>query len=375
MKETGSTVTPAVTGRQAFEAGAGSEQPASLGAPTPSASAGKARDPWLDNARFILLAFVVVDHFSWPLLKGSETMNTLFYWLHLFHMPAFVMVTGYVSRSVVVNDAKAKGLVTRVLVPYLIFQTLYQLADPLIRKQELVRWSPLTPAWLMWFLAAMLVWRLMTPYLLRIRGILAISVAVSLLTGTIGGVSHMLSLDRVLSFLPFYVLGLVIRPTHLALLRTLPARICGIAVLVAAWPISAVLADRLGVHWIFWDRSYESMGSTALHGVAVRALLMLLAVLTSAAVLALSPTGKSWMTALGVGSLYGYLLHGFVAWGFKWTPIHEWFHGPAREVLFLAGCVVLTAALCSPWTQRVMRPLVEPRSDWLLRPRDGAAAR
>jgi fucose 4-O-acetylase-like acetyltransferase len=328
----------------------------------------------LDNARFILLAFVVVDHFSWPLLKNSETMTTLFYWLHLFHMPAFVMVTGFVSRSLVVNDAKARGLVTRVLVPYLIFQTLYQLADPLIRKQELVRWAPLTPAWLMWFLAAMLVWRLMTPYLLRIRWILPISVVVSLVAGAIGGVSHMLSLDRVLSFLPFYVLGLVIRREHLALLRTLPARIAGILVLVAAWPISALLADRLGVHWIFWDRSYASMGSATLAGIGIRALLIVLAVLTSAAILALTPPGRSWMTAFGMGSLYGYLLHGFAAWAFKWTPVHEWFHGAFREGLFLAGCVALTAALCSPPVQRVLRPLVEPRTDWLLLPRDGAQA-
>jgi len=334
----------------------------------------KQRDAWLDNVRFVLLAFVVMDHFMWPLLSGSRTMHVLFYWIHLFHMPAFVMVTGFFSRSLVVNDSRVRGVVTRILVPYLIFQTLYQLGDPLLHGGQLVQWAPLWPAWLMWFLAAMLVWRLMTPYLLRIRGILPISILVSLGTGAIAGVSHMLSMDRVLSFLPFFVLGLVIRREHLEVLRRVPARVAAVAVLVAAWPVAAVAADKLGVHWIFWDRSYASMHTTTVKGMAIRSILMVLAFATSAAVLALTPPAHNWMSALGRGSLYGYLLHGFIAWGFKWTSVHEWFNSPPRYALFLAGCVALTAALCSPWTQRALRPVIEPRTDWLLRRRDAEVA-
>jgi hypothetical protein len=76
------------------------------------------------------------------------------------------------------------------------------------------------------------------------------------------------------------------------------------------------------------------------------------------------------MSALGQGSPYGYLLHGFVAWGFKWTPLNHWFNSPLRYGLFLAGCVALTALLCSPPTQRLLRPVIEPKTEWLLRPRD-----
>ena len=300
---------------------------------TPSKPA-KARDHWLDNVRFVLLAFVVIDHFSWPLLSGSRTMHVLFYWIHLFHMPAFVMVTGFFSRSLVVNDSRARGLVTRILVPYLIFQTLYQLGDPLLHHGQLARWAPLTPAWLMWFLMAMLVWRLMTPYLMRIRWIFPLSIHISLGAGAIAGVNHLLSMDRVLSFLPFFVLGLVIRREHLDVLRRVPARVAAVVVLVAAWPVSAVAATHLGVHWIFWDRSYASLHVSTLEGVAIRSALMVLAFATSAAVLALTPSGKNWMSVLGQGSLYGYLLHGFIAWGFKWTSIHTWFNSPLRYVLY-----------------------------------------
>lgn len=346
-------------------------EPGSLS--TSARTVSQPRDAWLDNVRFILLAFVVIDHFSWPLLVESHAMTVLFYWLHLFHMPAFVIVTGFFSRSLVVNDSRARGLATRIVMPYLIFQTLYQLGAPLLQKGQLVRWAPLTPAWLMWFLAAMLAWRLMTPYLLRIRWILPISILVSLGTGAIGGVSHMLSIDRVLSFLPFFVAGLLVRREHLDILRTLPARLAAAAILVAAWPIAAALSDRLGVHWIFWDRSYESMHSTLVEGAAIRGLLMLLAFAASAAVLSLTPTGTSWMSTLGQGSSYGYLLHGFVAWGFKWTPLHDWFNSPPRYGLFLVCCVALTALLCSSPTQRLLRPVIEPRSGWLLRARDGEA--
>jgi len=68
-----------------------------------------ARDPWLDNAKMTLVTLVVIGHF-WAVLPDT-TFNDHFYdFLYLWHIPAFVFVTGYLSRSFEWTRTKLLGL-------------------------------------------------------------------------------------------------------------------------------------------------------------------------------------------------------------------------------------------------------------------------
>jgi fucose 4-O-acetylase-like acetyltransferase len=192
-------------------------------------------------------------------------------------------------------------------------------------------------------------------------------VLVSLGCGAIAGVTHTLSVDRVLSFLPFYVLGLTLRPEHIKALRQPRMRALGAAVLIAAWP----LADRLrtaNVHWIFWDRSYDALHVDTLHGIAYRGGLIVAAAATSLALIAVLPDRPSALSRWGRATLYGYLLHGFVVWGFKWTSLNEQVRSPLGYLLFVGACLVVSALLCSRAVQWLTKPVVEPSLGWLLKP-------
>ncbi|MBE9498737.1 acyltransferase family protein [Streptomyces sp. GKU 257-1] len=59
-----------------------------------------ARDPFLDNAKFLLIVLVVIGH-SWPmgLVEGSRTVKAGYLWISSFHMPAFILLSGYFSRG------------------------------------------------------------------------------------------------------------------------------------------------------------------------------------------------------------------------------------------------------------------------------------
>ncbi len=120
-----------------------------------------ARDPWLDNAKMTVVTLVVIGHF-WAVLPDT-TFNDHFYdFLYLWHIPAFVFVTGYLSRSFEWTRTKLLGLLTTVVVPYVIFESLYALFRIRVGND---RFDDLyaDPHWPLWYLAALFLWR-------RVRG-------------------------------------------------------------------------------------------------------------------------------------------------------------------------------------------------------------
>ena len=119
------------------------------------------RDPWLDNAKMALVTLVVLGH-AWTLLPDSGSTRSLYDALYAWHLPAFVFVTGYLSRSFAYTPARMWQLVRTVVVPYLIFECLLALFRIHVGGEDLSRLFE-NPHWPMWYLAALFFWRLLTP--------------------------------------------------------------------------------------------------------------------------------------------------------------------------------------------------------------------
>jgi hypothetical protein len=83
-----------------------------------------ARYPVLDNARFLLISLVVTGHLLEQLADSGPITAALYRWIYLFHMPAFVLISGAVSKATLTRR-RAFALVTGLLLPYVIFQALY----------------------------------------------------------------------------------------------------------------------------------------------------------------------------------------------------------------------------------------------------------
>jgi fucose 4-O-acetylase-like acetyltransferase len=335
------------------------------------------RDHRLDNAKFLLLALVVIGHSSQPYVYTSGVVDAFSYWIYLFHMPAFVFISGYFTRYSA-WDGKWIGSVARLVLTYLFLMVFYEQFEGLVttgrlRLPELLAPDEAgKPAEIMWFLVALVTWRSLAPLLMRIRYPLTFSVAVSLAAGMLPAVT-LLALDRTMAMLPFFVLGMSMRgvdPADLcrSLPRPLAAGVLGAALLAA--PLLVRVADR---GWFHWTRSYHSMGVPALGGMALRIVWMLLAVLLTAAFLALVPRARTWMSGLGAASLYGYAWHACLTWPFVESGgLSGAYTGPGHILALFAGCLGITVVLCSPPVRWLTRPVVEPPVDRLLR-RAGAS--
>ena len=317
-------------------------------APAPPRSR-QPRDPWFDNAKMLLVLLVVVGH-SWTLLPETVLNARLYDWLYLWHMPAFVMVTGYLSKRFTWSRRSLRRLVTTVVLPYMILEGLLALFRVHVGGEKLERlW--LNPHWPMWFLAALFFWRLATPVLKRLPHPVTAAVTISVLSGLLA--TELLDTNRVLGLLPFYVLGLVTEKRHVDALRTQHVRLLGLLVLAGGvWLVSV---GDLTAEWMYYRSSYAEMGTGFLEGAATRVGLLVVAVAMTVAVLAWLPTKGGWFTRMGAASLVVYLFHGFVVKGAEYAGVVEW--AAARPYLSL---VVVSAASAALALALAWRPVAKP---------------
>ncbi|MGW0227547.1 acyltransferase family protein [Actinopolymorpha singaporensis] len=338
---------------------------------TGSEAAGRAektRDPFFDNAKYIAIVLVVAGH-AMEALRDVPAGRALYLFLYMFHMPVFIIVSGYFSRRFPFSRNKARKLITQLLAPYVLFQIVYMLLGKFVGGHD-VNPTLLDPYFLVWFLLALFAWRLSTPVWLRIRRPLAVAVLISLAAG-LQELPGVLETGRILSLLPFFVLGMMLKPEHFAYLRRRWVRILAVPVLAAGLVVAYWAQTRMSVEWVFWRRSNDYLGVDNLTGTAMRTGMLVCATILSAAFLALVPSRKTWFTGLGAITLYVYLLHGVPV---KVADYLGWYDHPALHttlgVLAAAvGGIVLAGLLSTPPVRAATRWAVEPRLAWAFRPR------
>src|SRR3712207_2073955 len=122
-----------------------------------------------------LVTLVVVGH-TWTLLPETMLNRHLYDFLYAWHVPAFVLVTGYLSRSFAYTSTRMWQLVRTVAVPYVLFECLLALFRVHVGGENLQNLFA-NPHWPMWYLSALFFWRLMTPIFRGVPGWVAGPVA------------------------------------------------------------------------------------------------------------------------------------------------------------------------------------------------------
>lgn len=327
-----------------------------------------ARDPYFDNAKYLAIVLVVAGH-AVEELRDVPLVRAAYVWVYLFHMPVFIVLTGYLSRRFTFSGGKARKLITHLAVPYVIFETLYSVYFWATSGGSGLEISLLRSTYVMWFLMALFLWRLSTPVWQQIRWPLAVAVAISLLS-YMTALPRDLTLPRLLGLLPFYVLGLMLRPEHFEVLKRPAARILGALTLAGALGTSYLLGKRVKMDWIYWSHNHEALGLSNVTGTFLRAAMLLAATILVFAFLAVVPAWKTWFTGLGATTLYAYLLHGFIAQTVEKLGFYDirGLHNVMGSATVAVTAGIIATVLCTPPVVRVTRWLIEPRMTWAFTP-------
>jgi fucose 4-O-acetylase-like acetyltransferase len=342
----------------------------------------KRRVPLWDNARWIAITLVVMGHAILKLIGEADVAYTFYLFIYAFHVPVFVAVSGYFAKSGPPGARQMHRLITDLMLPYLIFETIWTavrwiLGGKFVLEKLLPDYS--TASWTLWFLLALLVWRIALPYLVLLRYPLIISIIISIGAGYLPNIDGTFTLARTLGLLPFFVFGWKLRQWLLTdswqQLRTgliYRWRAGALALFAGLYLMIALNIDSLRElqirRFLLYDESYATFDYSSWWAGGIRLAVMVLAFALIVAFLTLIPRRSTWFTELGAATMYIYLLHTFLLYPLRESGVLD---GPQPGWVLPAMIVLsilISIVLSLPIVRRVTRSLVEPRARWLFRP-------
>lgn len=139
---------------------------------------------------------VVFAHILFQLQDKSELINSVVDYIYMFHMPAFVFVSGYLGKSE--RSHSFEGIIKLIFL-YFIFNSLMGFACGFP--------SLLVPLYSYWYLLALIAWRLTAHHLARFKEINLILFAVALFVGFYPSIDNTFAVARIICFYPYYMIG------------------------------------------------------------------------------------------------------------------------------------------------------------------------
>ena len=164
-----------------------------------SENAQRQRSNYLDNIKGVLILLVVFGHFLLD-YQDNDIIKGIVQLIYLFHMPAFVFKSGYLSKS-----TNSRGIVSllKLFSAYYIFNGLFLVLN-IIRDGEV---SVTEPYLSYWYLIAMIAWRLSIDVISKIKYAQPLSVLLALFVGFCPEVGDVLAMSRIVAFYPFFLWG------------------------------------------------------------------------------------------------------------------------------------------------------------------------
>jgi fucose 4-O-acetylase-like acetyltransferase len=319
----------------------------------------KQRDYYFDNAKFILIFFVVFGHLIQSFIEQNEMVYTLYKVIYTFHMPAFILVSGFFARGLY-EKGYIKKVARKLILPYLIFQLIYSVFYYFLYNESHLVVDPLDPHWSLWFLISLFFWNMMLFGFSRLKPITGVllALAIGLGVGYVDWISNYLSLSRTFVFFPLFLLGYYLTKDQVQILTRPAFRMVAILLFVAAFIFYSIFPD-ISYQWLFGSKSYHALETPAVIGMFVRLGLYLLSTIMVLSFLAIVPKSKIFFTNLGKNTLYVYLLHGFFIRIFRESNAPQYFSNTENLFLLAIISLILTLLLSSRFIAAIAQPFIE----------------
>ena len=299
------------------------------------------RTAYFDNAKAILIYFVVVGHLLSGFLRENHQLDTLYLVIYIFHMPAFILISGHFSKKIrTINDLKK--IVKTLVLPYILFQLLYSYYYKEVFNDP-IEFEFLEPRYALWFLLSMVMWKLLLSIFSYHRLMIVVSIVLSLTLGYFSEINEWLSLSRTFFFFPFFLMGYFIKREHFLALKAVWNVKIASCLAVAVIIVIYIFADIHWQEWLFGRVPYESIRYEIVESSMMSRLLVYAAMCIGTYIfLSLVPTRNYWFTDIGTKTLGIYLLHLFFIRAFKETDMYIWIAETGNYyILFILGFVIV----------------------------------
>lgn len=251
----------------------------------------------VDNIKVVLIFLVVFNHLiAFQLVKVDMVVRYVWYGITIFHMPAFIFISGYLSKKPQDVLKNVKNL----LIPYILGYSLTWYAY--IWTGRSMDYELLRPSGtVMWYVLALFIYRLTIEALGKIRFIVPLSIIFALWAGTRPEFTTYLSSSRIVVFFPLFVAGYLWKSDYTDVVRKFKGK--WILILVSALLLYAVpnfmIANEIPVDIFRGNHTYQLSGMDDITGMLIRLLMYLVSFVMVLTFLALIPDVKLPVTFIG----------------------------------------------------------------------------
>ena len=261
----------------------------------------------IDNIKVLLIFLVVFNHIiAFNLVKVDTVVRYVWYAITIFHMPAFVFISGYLSKKPQNVLKNFKNL----LIPYVLGYTLTWYSQIWLGRS--VDYEILRPTGsVMWYILALFIYRLTIEALGKIRFIVPLSILFALWAGTRPEFTTFLSSSRIVVFFPFFVAGYLWKSEYITAIRKFKGKWILVAISgVLLWAIpNYLIPNDMGFAIFRGNHGYQLCGLTDPQGVILRLLMYLVSFVVVYTMLALVPDIKLPLTYVGRHTMGIYFFH------------------------------------------------------------------
>lgn len=325
----------------------------------------KVRDAYYDNAKFLLIFFVVFGHFIQSYIDDDQIIYGLYVTIYTFHMPAFILISGFFAKGFH-KKGYLKKVAKKLIIPYLIFQGIYTIYYYFINEQQEIALDPLYPQWSLWFLISLFFWNVLLFLFTKWKPAVSLSIAVALgiIVGYFNEIDDFLSLSRTFVFFPFFLLGYYIKKESFERIREMKLRYFSIVILAIIFIVMYHLQD-FNYKWLFGSMPYEELNTTDINGGIIRLAVYGVTLMATLSFLSLVPRKNHFFTKWGTSSIYVYLLHGFFVKYFRNSELVDILADSEQIIVFLIVTLMLIAFLSSKMIRKIAQPLIELKASFI----------
>src|SRR5690625_1678034 len=218
------------------------------------------RNAYFDNAKLLLIFLVVFGHLIQPFIGDTKSLGTLYTWIYTFHMPAFIFLAGFFAKGSG-NISYIIKLAQKLIIPYILFQSIYTGYYFFIGKSNWLTDSIFYPHWSLWFLFSLFCWHLLLILYRKVPALIGIGIAVflGLVIGYFDKVGHAYSLSRTFVFFPYFLIGYWVSMDHIRLLKRRSFQIASILIMITIAVAIYYLPD-INSGWLLASKSYSRLG-------------------------------------------------------------------------------------------------------------------
>jgi len=258
-----------------------------------------ARSAYWDTIKGFLIILVVIGHLFYN-YTGIPEIKYLVYVIYTFHMPAFVFVTGYLSKNA---NSRSSQALCKLLGSYLLFNTIM-----MVYRFD---FNFIYPCYSYWYILAVMVWRIIAHRLSKIRSILYLCVFTAIITGLIKTIDNTFAMSRIITFLPFFMAGYLLDRGRTE--KFIKERKPYIRAIGAVTVLAAIAASFFFIKNIDASESDLLMDAyTNSFGPVIRVIIFTLSALIIGGILASFPSKPvPFVTTWGRNSFAVFLLHRF----------------------------------------------------------------